>query len=146
MSRDSLTGIPFIFSIAQRVIICMKSFPFTERIFQEKFLSILALEFVGDRIEVKSTGDREGSDEFGAGDESMRRGVGVVSPREVTVVRGDDRVLVSFLDVLTIPLTDARPASVSQHGASEVSKSLRLNLERILEYLKIRFYGDLKTQ
>lgn len=100
---------------------------FTKWIFKKEFLSILGLELIGNRIKVQSASERKSSDEFRASDESVCRRIGIVSTREITIVRCDDRVLITLLDVFTIPLTDAGPASVRQHGASKFSKNFGLN-------------------
>ena len=50
--------------------------------------------------------------------------VGVVTSGKVSVVRCDDGVLLAFLHVLAIPLTDARPASVGQNGSAEFTQCL----------------------
>ena len=47
--------------------------------------------------------------------------VSVVPSGKVPVVGGDDGVLLSLLDVLPVPLSDAGPASVGQHDAAELS-------------------------
>jgi hypothetical protein len=50
-------------------------------------------------------------------------GVGVITTGEVTVVRGNNGVLVALLDVLTIPLTNAGTASVGKDNTSEFTQS-----------------------
>ena len=47
---------------------------------------------VGQRIERQPPGERQRGHDLGAGDEVHRRRLTVVAPREVAVVRGDDRV------------------------------------------------------
>ena len=41
--------------------------------------------------------------------------VGIISPCEVPIVTGDNRVLLPFLDVLTVPLSDAGATRVGEH-------------------------------
>lgn len=53
--------------------------------------------------------------------------VGVVTAGEVPVVGGDDGVLLSFLDVLTVPLTDAWATGVGQNCAAKSTQSLSLS-------------------
>lgn len=56
----------------------------------------------------------------------------VVTPGEVAVVGRDNGVLVSLLDVLTIPLADARAACVGKYGTSKLPQSLSLCEEKKL--------------
>lgn len=56
----------------------------------------------------------------------MSSGVGVITTGEVTVVRGNNGVLVALLDVLTVPLTNAGSASVSEDNTTKVAQSLGL--------------------
>lgn len=60
----------------------------------------------------------------------MGGGVGVVSTGEVTIIRGDNSVFVSFLDVLSVPLTDAGSAGVGKDRASEFVEGFGLNKSR----------------
>ena len=55
--------------------------------------TILAGELVGERVEAEVAGDGEGRHQLGGGHEGVGGRVGVVTPREVTVVRRHDRVL-----------------------------------------------------
>ncbi|KNC29425.1 hypothetical protein FF38_06588 [Lucilia cuprina] len=50
--------------------------------------------------------------------------VGIITTGEVTIVRGDNGVLVALLNVLTIPLTNAGPAGVSQDGTTEFVENI----------------------
>ena len=60
----------------------------------------------------------------------MSLGIGIVSSREVPVVAGDDGVLLSLLDVLSVPLTNARPTGICQHQASYVLQGLILQCQQ----------------
>lgn len=71
-------------------------------------------ELVGEGIEIQAAGNAEGRHQFRRGDEAVRGRVGVVASREVSVVRGDDGVLLPLFHVLAVPLADARSASVGQ--------------------------------
>ena len=53
--------------------------------------------------------------------------IGVVPSSEVPVVAGDDGVLLSLLDVLPVPLTNARPTSIGQHQTTDVLQRLVLH-------------------
>jgi hypothetical protein len=68
--------------------------------------------------------------------------VGVVAAREVAVVGGNDRVLLALLDVLSVPLADARTARVGQDDASEVFEDLGLHKSFIIAN---RLYSSLKN-
>ena len=57
--------------------------------------------------------------------------VGVVPSCEVPVVAGDDGVLLSLLDVLSVPLTNAWPTGISQHQTSYVPQGLVLHSQQI---------------
>ena len=52
--------------------------------------------------------------------------VGIVPPGEVPVVAGDNSVLLSLLDVLSVPLTDARATGVGQNKTTNVLQWLVL--------------------
>lgn len=85
---------------------------------------IITNKFGSARIEIQGSGQSESGGQFRGGDETVSGGVGVVTSGKVTVVRCDDGVLVAFLDVLAIPLTDARSAGVGQNGSAELAKCL----------------------
>ena len=55
----------------------------------------------------------------------MGSGVGVIAAGEVPVVGGDDGVGLALLDVLPVPLTDARSACISKDNAAEFLHSSR---------------------
>ena len=56
----------------------------------------------------------------------MRLWVSIISSSEVPVVAGDDGVLLSLLDVLSAPLTNARTASIRQDQTTNVLQRLIL--------------------
>ncbi len=57
-------------------------------------------ELVGDWVESKVTGEDKGGDHLGGGHEAVGSGVTIVTTGEVTVVGGDDGVLLTLLLVL----------------------------------------------
>ena len=57
----------------------------------------------------------------------MSLGIGVVPSSEVPVVAGDNGVLLSLLDVLPVPLTNAWPTSIGQHQTTHVLQRLVLH-------------------
>ncbi len=91
-----------------------------------ELLAILVLEGVGKRVEVEGTSNAQGNNKVGRRDEGVGGRVGVVTTGEVTVVGRDDRVGFALLDVLAIPLTDARTAGVGKDDTTEFLKSLKL--------------------
>lgn len=99
---------------------------FTRGSLEEEFLAVLVLEGVSERVELKGTGDGHGNDKVRRGDESVGGRVGVVTASEVTVVGRDDRVGFALLDVSTVPLANARTASVGENDTTEFLQSLQL--------------------
>lgn len=75
----------------------------------------VTLKLVSEWVEIQSSGDAEGGDQFWGGDETVGGRIGVITTCEVSVVRCDDGVLLALLDVPTIPLADAGSASVGQY-------------------------------
>lgn len=56
--------------------------------------------------------------------------VGVISPGKVSIVAGDDGVLLSLLYVLSVPLSDAGTAGVGQHQPTYLFQGLILRSNR----------------
>lgn len=52
--------------------------------------------------------------------------VGIITSNEVTVVGGDNSVLVSFLHILTVPLANAGSTSICQNCPTKLSEGLSL--------------------
>lgn len=93
-----------------------------------ELLAVLVLEGVGEGVEVESTGNGHGDDQIGRRNERVGGGVGVVTASEVTVVRGDDRVGLTLLHVLAVPLTNARSAGVGEDDTAELLEGLELTI------------------
>ena len=74
---------------------------------------------VGGRVEVEAAGERQRDHGVRRGDERQGVGRAVVALGEVAVERVDDRVRLAGDAGRTIPLTDARPAGVGQHGGAD---------------------------
>ena len=92
----------------------------------------------------------------------MGGGVGIVSAREVTVVRGDDygrgislnlikksprvrtRVGLALLDIPTIPLSNAGPASIGKDNTADLLECtyLAVTLDRSANLLGTRGNGE----
>ena len=70
-------------------------------------------------VDVEATRERHGDHGLRRPDERERSGVAVVALREVAVERRDDRVHLARLDVVALPLTDARAAGVREHGRAD---------------------------
>lgn len=66
----------------------------------------------------------------------MSSRVGIVTSSEVSVVRRDNRVSLALLDVLSIPLANARSTSVCEDKASKLLKGLQLTVtEKVISIL-----------
>ena len=76
-------------------------------------------ERIGAGVEVERARERQREHRVGARDEAQRVGVAVVPLREVAVVAVHDRVRLRRVEVLAVPLADARAAGVGQHGAAD---------------------------
>lgn len=87
-------------------------------------LAVCANQTVCHRVEAKRAGESHGSDDVWRGNERMGGRVGVVSAGEVTVVGCDDRVGFALGDILAVPLTDARAASVGENNTSSLLEDL----------------------
>ena len=98
----------------------------TSRRLKEELLAILALQLVGERVELEGTGNGHGNNKVGGGDEGVGGRVGVITASEVTVVGGDDGVRLALLDVLTVPLSNARTAGVGKDDTTELFEGLQL--------------------
>jgi len=77
----------------------------TNGLFELEVLTVGVLEAVGERVEVQSASQGHGDDHVRRSDESVCGRVGVVTTSEVAVVRRDDGVLLTLLDVLPVPLS-----------------------------------------
>ena len=64
--------------------------------------------------------------DLGARDEGQRLGVGIVPTRKVPVERRNDRVAISLLDVVALPLADAGAAGVGEDGGAYALERLHL--------------------
>jgi hypothetical protein len=89
-----------------------------------ELLAVGTLERVGQGVEGQRTGKRHGGDKVGRGDKGVGGRVGVVTTSEVSVVRGDDRVLVTLLDVLPVPLSDTGSTGVGEDDSADVFEGL----------------------
>ena len=85
-------------------------------------------------VELQSPSESQCCHDLWGGHKSVYLWVGVVAPSEVPVVAGDDGVLLPLLNVLSVPLIDARAAGIGQHQSSYLLK--RLVLERRKERRK----------
>lgn len=95
---------------------------------EEELLAIRTGKLVGERVEVKASGDGHGNDEIGGSDEGVGSGVGIVTSSEVTVVGRDDGVSLTLLDVLAVPLANAGATGVGKNHAAELLKSGKLSI------------------
>ena len=102
--------------------------PVSGRRLEEELLAIRTDKLVGERVEVKASGDGHGDDEIGGSDEGVGSGVGIVTSSEVTVVGREDRVSLTLLDVLAVPLANAGSAGVGKNHAAELLQSGKLSI------------------
>lgn len=114
----------------------------TRRGVELELLAILVLQGVGERVEFEGTSDGHSNDQVGGGDEGMGGGVGVVTASEVTVVGRDDGVGLAFLHILTVPLSNARTASVGENDTTKLLESLELAITRDGSTNLLRTGGD----
>jgi hypothetical protein len=96
----------------------------TSRVGELELLAISALERVGQGVEGQGTGKGHGGNEIGGGNEGVGGGVGIVTTGKVSVVGSDDRVLLSLLDVLPVPLSDTGSTGVGQNDSTDVLEGL----------------------
>lgn len=93
-----------------------------------ELLTLRILQGVSERVESEVTSNGESGDEIGRGDESVGGRVRIVSASEVSVVRRDNGVLLTLLDVSSVPLTNAGATSVSKDDTTEVEEGLELTI------------------
>lgn len=93
---------------------------------EHEVVAVLVLQGVGERVEFEGTGNGHGKNKVGRSDESVGGGVGIVTTSEVTVVGRDDRVGLTLLHILTVPLSNARTTGVGKDDTTELLKSLKL--------------------
>merc|ERR1719244_2353929 len=95
------------------------------RIRQLQFRSISSWQAVGEGVEVQGASQSESYSHLRTGDETMSCRVGVIPACEVPVVTCDDGVLLPLGHILSIPLSNTRSTSVSQHNSTKRSHSVR---------------------
>ena len=93
-----------------------------------ELLTVLVLKGIGEGVESQVTSNGKGGDKIGRGNESVSLGVRIVTGSEVTVVRRDNSVLVTLLDIATIPLTNTGATSVSKDETTEIKEGLELTV------------------
>ena len=98
------------------------------RALELELLAVSTSQLVLQRVEGQVARNGEGGDDLGGGDEGMGSRVAVIPLGEVPVVGGDDGVLDTLLHVLTLPLADARTASIAQHDATELGERIHLTI------------------
>ncbi|QBM90361.1 hypothetical protein METSCH_E06100 [Metschnikowia aff. pulcherrima] len=95
---------------------------------QLEFLALRVLQGVSDRVEAQVTRDGVSSDHVWRSDESVGGWVTVVSRSKVSVERRDNSVLVTLLDILSVPLTDTWTTCVGHDNTAKVLESLQLTV------------------
>ena len=107
-----------------------------------ELFAVGTLESVGQWVECEVTSKDEGGNEIWGSDESVGSWVGVVSSGEVSVVRRDDRVDLSLLNILSVPLTDTWSTSVGKDDTSNVLESLNHTISSNGGSDLLRSWGD----
>ena len=93
-----------------------------------ELLAVLVLEGVGKGVELEGTSNGHCNDKVGGSNERVGGGVSVVTTGEVTVVGRDDGVGLALLHILTVPLANARTASVGKDDTTELLEGLELTV------------------
>lgn len=96
--------------------------------FEHELLAVLVLEGVGKRVELEGTGNGHGNDKVRGGNEGVGGGVSIVTTGEVTVVGRDNGVGLALLHIFTVPLANARTASVGKDDTTELLEGLELTI------------------
>lgn len=78
------------------------------------------------RIKVQFASKSHGCNEFWRSNKCMGCRIGIIAANKVTVVWGDDSILLSFLHVLTVPLANAGATGIGQHSPTKLTQSLGL--------------------
>lgn len=100
----------------------------SSRRLEQELIAVLVLQLVSEGVELEGTGNGHGDDKVGRSDEGVGSRIGVVTASEVTVVGGDDGVRFALLDVLAVPLSNARTAGVGEDDTTELLESLKLTI------------------
>lgn len=123
----STVGRRSLVSVLTSIVTTRRKF-LSGRVGELEFLSIGTLERVGHRVEREGSTEDHGGNEIGRSDESVGSSVGIVTSGEVSVVGSNDRVLGTLGNVLSVPLSDARSASVGKNGTSDSLELLHLSV------------------
>mmetsp|Transcript_32519 Transcript_32519/g.81519 ORF Transcript_32519/g.81519 Transcript_32519/m.81519 type:complete len:453 (-) Transcript_32519:772-2130(-) len=87
--------------------------------------AIGGLQGVGERVECQITSKCECSGDLRAGHKGVCLFVAIVTAGKVAVVRGDNAVRFTILDIFALPLTDAGTARVGEHLSTAGLESLQ---------------------
>lgn len=109
-----------------------------------KCLAVRSSQSVRERVEAEVTSKGHGSDDVGRSDEGVRSRIRIITASEVTVVGSDDGVNLAFLDVLSVPLANARSASVGQDDTTNILKGSNLSVTLNSGAYLFRSGGDSK--
>lgn len=77
---------------------------------------------VGHRVKVQITRESHGGNNFGGGEEVHSLEITVVSSLEVSVERGQNRIVLTLL-LISLPLTNTRSTSVSKDSRADILQS-----------------------
>jgi hypothetical protein len=93
-----------------------------------ELLAILVLQVISERVELEGTGDSQGNNKVGRGDERVGGRVGIVTASEVTVVGRENRVGFALLHILAVPLSNARTAGIGEDDTTVLLEGLQLTI------------------
>ncbi|KAH3664269.1 hypothetical protein OGAPHI_004621 [Ogataea philodendri] len=114
----------------------------SDRRLEHELVSVSILQLVSDWVESQVTSNGVSNNHLWRSNESVGSWVTVVSRGEVSVEGRDNGVLVTLLDVLSVPLTDTWTTSVSQHLTTKVLESLQLTVSGDSSSDLLRTWGD----
>ncbi|EEQ36878.1 aconitate hydratase, mitochondrial precursor [Clavispora lusitaniae ATCC 42720] len=95
---------------------------------QLEFFALSILQGVSDWVEAQVTRDSVGGNHLWRGNESVGSRVTIVSGGEVSVERRNNGVLLSLLNVASVPLTDTWTTSIGHDDTAKVLESLQLTV------------------
>src|SRR5207244_11043279 len=95
-----------------------------------------------DGIELEGAAEDERGDDLGARQEGEGRRAAVIATGKIAVEGGDDGVALVLAHVRALPLADARPAGIGEHGAADLLEDLHdaVPLDGLVDALRAR--GD----
>ncbi|KAH3659493.1 hypothetical protein OGATHE_005538 [Ogataea polymorpha] len=100
----------------------------TNRWLQHELISVSVLQLIGQWVESQITSNGVGDNHLWRSNKSVGSWVTIVSRGEVSVEGRHNGVLVTLLDVLSVPLTNTWTTGVCQHLTTKVVEDLQLTV------------------